>query len=437
MNAIIPDINIKGVLSMSESKKFEKTGMVIFPMQYVEDDNYLKAHIICRTISGEIIAMFIHPKEADVQRAKNNSSSTIPLVETFAETDRRAKLPCEADINNSKNNPFGIMLCEQVEKGKLFTINMNGTQQVQAYKCKWASVLREDSTMPTPAIGLGYIEIGYAYGSKDSPQSYQSIQNMIKGYHEIANNPNMSPLDKQEALQRKYEEITLARKKMFTAVSLKHKGIIENVNINDLNSFRHAIESLSEPWAGKGRYGMTLIRVRRGNTILSQASSQYVMGFNYKENRVMTADENWDSFMKYKMKYLSKWLGRNDISVDLIPAQRINYAYHGIEKCSKDFCQQSPQGSLLPASKMMKQFIDKDFHFRPDLDLVQNNAFIASWTGVRLSEVRKGAGKGNEIASTIHSFSKVFGNALQVTNDLQPRYYMDNKNYDGDIQKAS
>ncbi len=419
---------------MSTENTFEKTGMVIFPIEYVENEDYRKAYIISKTIGGEVIAMFIHPKEEDVLRAKNNSSSTIPLVETFAETDRRAKLPCEASSENSKINPHGILLCEQVEKGKTFSITFNNDRiNVQAYKCKWASVLREDSTMPTPAIGLGYVEVGYKYGDKNSPQSYQSVQNLIKGYHEIANNPNISPLDKQDALQRKYEEITCSRQKIFTAVSIKHRKIIENVNTYDLNELRNHIQGLASPWSGNGRYGMTTIRVRQGNTILSQASTHYTEGYHYKEGRVMTPEENWDNFVKYKLKWLRKYLGKPDYLVDLIPAQRINYAYHGIEKCSNDFCRMSPQGSLNPASKMMKQYIDKDFHFRPDLDLVQHNAFLASWTGVRLSEVRKGKSKGNEIASTIHSFSQVFGNALQVTHDLQKRYYMDNKDYDTQV----
>jgi hypothetical protein len=415
---------------MTEKAKFEKTGMVIFPMKYIENEDYLRAHIICRNLEGEIIAMFIHPKEQDVLRAKNNSSSTIPLVETFAEEGRRARLPCASDIDNSKFKPFGIMLCEQVSEGKMFNIELgNETLSVRAYKCMWASVLREDESMPTPAIGLGYIEIGYAYGAKESPQSYQSIQSQIKQYQEMANNPNINPLDKESILQRKFEEITVQRKKMFAAVSIKHTKIIENVATNNMNDFRRLIESLAYPWSGNGRYGMVIIRVRQGNTILSKASTRFVTGYNYAENRILTENENWDSFQKYEMKYLSKWLNRGDISIDLIPAQRINYAYHGVEKCSNDYCRLSPQGSLYPASKMMKQYIDKDFHFRPDVDLVRNNAFLVSWTGVRLSQVRKGRGKGNEIASTIHSFSKVFGNALQVTRNLEQRYQMDNKAY--------
>jgi len=416
---------------MTDNTRFEKTGMVIFPVEYVENDDYRKAHIICRTLSNEVIAMFIHPKEEDVARAKNNSSSTIPLVEAFAETDRRAKIPCEADLSNSKSNPWGILLCEQVEQGKMFSTVLNGESvKLQAYKCKWASVLRDESSMPTPAIGLGYIEVNYTYSAKNTPQSYQTIQNMIKGYHEIANDPNIPPLEKQDLLQRSFEEITVHRKKIFTAISLKHKLIQENVNTFDLNALRLQIEALAYPWMQNGRYGMVLIRVRQGNTIISSASTQYVTGFHYKENRILTENENWDNFMKYKMKNLRSWLGRNDVSIDLIPAQRINYAYHGMEKCSNDFCRQSPFGTLNPATKMVKQYIDKDYHFRPDFDLVENNAFLASWTGIRLSKVRKGASKGNEIASTIHSFSKVFGNALQVTHDLQQRYFMDNKNYE-------
>lgn len=415
---------------MNEVRKFEKTGMVIFPVEYVENDNYLKSYIICRTLSNELIAMFIHPKEEDVLRAQNNTSSTIPLVETFADTGRRAKQPCEADINNSKENPSGILLCEQVEKGKMYTVSLNNEDvSVRAYKCKWASVLREDNYMPTPAIGLGYIEIGYKYGDKNSQQSFQSIQNMVKDYHEIANNPNINPLDKQDALQRKYEEITCSRQKIFTAISIKHTKILENVNTFDINALKELIQGLANPWSGNGRYGMVIVRIRNGNTILSEASTQYVEGYNYKEKRVMTQDENWDNFTKYKLKYIRKYLNSQQFSIDLIPAQRINYAYHGIEKCSKDFCQMSPHGSLRPATKMMKQYIDKDFHFRPDVDLVRSNAFLASWTGVRLSTVRKGESKGSEIASTIHSFSKVFGNALQVTRDLEMRYYMDNKDY--------
>jgi hypothetical protein len=421
---------------MTKKTEFEKTGMVIFPMQYIENDNYLKAYIIGKTLSGEVIAMFVHPNPDSVKRAENNSSSTIPLVETFADEGRKARLPCEASEDNSKNSPYGILLCEQVTKGKEFLIELNGEKiSVQAYKCVWASVLREDDEMPKPAIGLGYVEVGYAYGDKESSQSFQSIQNQIKEYFEINNNPNISPLDKASVLQRKYEEITVNRKKMFAAVSIKHREIVENVQTYDMASFRQLIEKLAYKWCGNGRYGMVTIRVRNGNTILSKASTRFVTGYNYKEKRILTNDENWDGFMKYEMKHLSKWLNRNDISIDLIPAQRINYAYHGMEKCSKDFCQLSPHGALKPATKMMKLYIDKDFHFRPDIDLVRNNGFLASWVGVRMAEVRQkkskqGGQEKNEIASSIHAFSKVFGNALEVTSDLQKRYYMDFKQTD-------
>ncbi len=415
---------------------FTKTGMIIFPMLYCDNENYLKAYILARDLANNIIAMFIHPKEADIERAKHNSSTVLPSVEEFGDTSLRASTPCYASMDNNKHNTNGILLCEQVEAGKIFIHNdENGSIEVQAYRCKWASVLCDYSESSLPAIGLGYLEIDYAY-EKEGPKSYASIQSQIKQYKQLENDPNIPPLDKEDQLVRLYEGITVERKKIFKVVNIKHNKIVNNVETRNINELRNIIESLCTQYCVNGRYGLVLIRVRDGNTVLSKASSRYEMGFNYKTESICTANENWDKFVKYQLKYLNKYLNNPNLSIDLIPAQVINFAFHGMDKMSKEFCTQSSSQELKGATKLMKQYIDRHFHFKPDVDLVKNSAFLVSWIGVRTSRIRKGKSKGNEIASTIHSFSTVFGNALQVTNDLEHRFKMDFELNDSTMQQS-
>lgn len=406
-------------------KTFTKTGMVIFPMSYSCNENYLKAYILARDLANNIIAMFIHPKEADIQRARSNSSTVLPSVDEFSETGPRASTPCYASPDNSKHKTNGILLCEQVEAGKIFIhSDENGSIEVQAYRCKWASVLCDYYESSLPAIGLGYLEVDYAY-DKEGPKSYASIQSQIKQFKQLENDPNINPLDKEDQLVRLYESITVERKKIFKVVNIKHKEIVNNVETRNINELRSIFENLCNHYCVNGRYGLVLIRVRKGNVVLSQASSRYEMGYNYGTESVCTNQENWDKFVKYKLKYLSKYLKDSSLSIDLIPAQIINFAFHGIDKMNKEFCTPSTSQELKGATKMVKQYIDKSFHFKPDVDLVRNSAFLISWIGVRTSRIRKSKSKGNEIASTIHSFSTVFGNALEVTNDLTHQYRMD------------
>ncbi len=405
----------------------EYKGIIVFPLQYVELNNYFDSFLIGKDASDRIIKLFIRPNEQDVLNAQSSGSTTMPLIENFADISRRAMNPCFADMKNSKHNPVGVLLAEQCSQLNDEIIDFNGEQvNVAVYESRWASNLRESEDMPTPAIGVGYIEVAYNYPKNDA-QNFSQIKSLIKEYDNFNKISSISALDKDEQLQRMYEKITSTRSKIFTAIILKHKEIIEGVTDLSEAGFRGMLEGMAKKYSNNGRYGMVLIRVRQGDVVISSACTEYVQGFNYAGKRINTPDENWQSFLNYKFSKLSPWLSRQDVTIDFIPAQRINTAYHGKAMMGDDFFPVSGANQLLPASKYAKQFIDKECHFDPTVDLVEKSCFLASMVAVRIAKIQKGGDKNNELISNIHSFSTVIGNPFEIRSDLKTSFSMDNK----------
>jgi hypothetical protein len=405
----------------------EYKGIIVFPLQYIELDNYYDSYLIGKDMSDNIIKLFIRPNNEDVLRAQSSGSTTIPLIENFADTSRRAQNPCFAQKDNGKFNPIGVILTEQTHHIGSEVIEFCDQQiSVNVYECKWASNLRENEDMPTPAIGVGYVEITYNYPKNDA-QNYSRIKSLIKEYNNFSKISSISALDKSEQLQRMYEKITAERSKIFTAVILKHKEIEEKISDFSENGFRAKLEEMSNKYTKNGRYGMVLIRVRKGDVVISSACTEYVQGFNYAKKVICTAEENWKSFLDYKFSKLSPWLSNQDVSIDFIPAQRINTAYHGKEMMGNDFFPLSPASHLLPPTKYVKQFIDKSCYFNPSIDLVKESCFLASMIGIRMAKIQKGTDRGNELISNIHSFSTVIGNPFEVRYNLKTPYTMDKK----------
>lgn len=409
----------------------QMAGMVTFPIEYVNNQDYRQAYMLARDLSNNVIKVHIVPKDDLVQRAKGSNSHSVPLISEFSKTGRKALKSCIAKPENSKNNPVGILLCEQVVP--VGQTQHNG-QTYNTFEAKWASNLRIDEAEPTPGIGLGFFEVAYTYPKSDPSRSYNAVQQMIRGFLEKKNSPAMNPLDATSILTQEAEKIFHTRAKRYSAIVLKHREIIENIQVGTPNELRSILEQAVSKYTQDGRYGVALIRVRRGNVVHTQASTRYVQDYNYQEGRVRNNDENWANFRKYEAQKLFPFIKDGQYSVDIIPAQRIYFGPQGVSRYDKEFMPVSQNGVTNPPSKMMKQFVDKLYHHDPSVDLVANQGFLASFVGVRIARIEDGASFGNEIASSIHSFSKVVAPAIAIRADLSA-YQLDvHQNQNGQDQ---
>lgn len=397
----------------------QMAGMVIFPVRYVTEGDYMQHYIIARDMHNQFVKVHIMPNDKMVQRAQQSSSHSIPLVSEFAKTGRKARNPCVADKKNSKQNPFGILLCEQITK-VADSLHMN--YSFPTYQAKWASNLRPDHVEPTPGVGVGFLEIAYTYPSRNPSQSFQAIKSMNDAFIDKANSPIVNPLDRADLLTRDAEMIFNSRAKRYSAMIVKHKEIQENIKVKTPNQLRHTLESAISKYTKNGRYGVALIRVRKGNIVDTDASTRFAMDFNYAEGRINTPDENWSRFRnagKYnEAEKLFPFIKDGGYAIDIIPCQRIYFGPQGVTKYDRELMPISGQGHVNPPSKLMKQFVDKNFHNDPTRDLVNHHAFLASFVGVRVARIEDGASMGNEIASTIHSYSKVIAPAIALRSDL-------------------
>lgn len=389
------------------------SGMVIFPVTYVVTDDYKQSYVIARDLNNKFVKVHICPNEKAVQRSNSGDAFSIPLVSEFAKTGRHARNPCYADKKNSKNNPVGILLCEQVQKVQ---DSEHKGYSFPTFTAKWASVLRIDTLEPTPGLGIGFFEVAYTY-PKDQPQkNIAAINQMIKGFVEKANSPIINPLERSEILTREAELIFNTRAKRYSAMIIKHNEIVENISVTTPKELRTILESSVQKYTVDGRYGVALIRVRRGNVVNTSASTRFSMEYNYSERRINTDEENWHNFRKYQLNNLYPFIKDPAYSIDIIPCQRIYFGPKGVGRFNKEFMPVSPASVVNPPSKWMKQFIDKKYHVDPTVDLVKKQAFLASFIGVRVA--RESGGQQNHLASTIHSVSKVVCPAIAIKSDL-------------------
>jgi hypothetical protein len=282
--------------------------------------------------------------------------------------------------------------------------------------CKWASNLRPDEEEPTPGVGVGFLDIAFLYTNDQT--KFQAQKKLEQEFLEIENSPAISPLDRDRLLAQASEKLFNFYDKSYSAVIIKYKEINENIAVSSEEHFRQLLESAVSKYAMNGRYGIALLRVRNGDTVIVSECTRYTMNYNYTEHRVMTPDENWESFKSYDMKNIMAYINNPQYSVDIIPCQRIYFGPQGITKYNKELMPVSFNGVINPPSKLMKQFVDKNFHRNATKNLVKNEAFLASHIGVRVARIEDGQSSGNEIASTIHSFSRVISPAIAIRADL-------------------
>lgn len=399
----------------NDKKQGFKGGMLLYPREYHIDENNPDLSY-CYGVNeyGKDVIFYLDPTEQARESArKSTTGQTVPNFEEFADDDRRATKQCNADEMNSPAKPFGILMMEQAAPKEENTIT-DKYPGIPVYDAKWASILREGIYMNVPPIGFGYMEIGFhpkVNGEVDDLKlQYKQVEQDFSG-------GRMSEVDADEKKENLYLQITQNRQKWFIAVILKHKQQV-TLTHNSKEEFFGYLSSYLNNYTDNGMYGGAMIRVRRGDVVDSKLSCYCNMSYDYKKGCVKDVNVVLDDWFKFNGNRIMKAATKDaNVTIDIIPTQRINFGKMSVDKYSKDLG--------LMSSKIMKTYVDKSAHFNPNVDFFREKVFLASKIGVRLANVKRGASKGGFLASTIHSFSPPLGNIFSLNNKGEVVYKMD------------
>lgn len=399
----------------NEKKQELKGGMILCPREYyIDSENGDLSYCYGVNEYGKEVVFYLNPTEQAREAARSSSTGqTVPNFEEFSDDDRRNTKQCNPDPENSLASPYGILMMEQISVKEDHSLSAK-YPSVPVYEAKWASILREGDYMEMPPIGFGYMEIGYhpkVNGEVDDLRlQYQDIESQLaQGI--------ISEVDAEEKKENLYLQITSRRQKWFIAVIVKHKMqvTIENKNQETIASY---LSTYLTKFTDKGMYGGAMIRVRNGDIVDSELSCYCNMSYDYQNKCVRDVNQVVNDWFKFNgNKILRKAQGDNNIHIDIIPTQRINFAKMSTDKYSKDLASMS--------SKIMKTYVDRKAHFNPNINFFKDKVFLLSKVGVRLAKAKRGESKGNLLGSTIHSFSPPMGNIFSINSSGEMKYKMD------------
>lgn len=394
-----------------------KGGMIVYPREYfVDEDNEFQSHLRALNHLGEECIVFIEPTDENRRKAADSSSAeTVPSLLVFAETGRRAVRPCIADPENGPDNACGIFVLEQVSYDAVRTQSFG----LPVYTGKWASVLREDDSVPDCMVGKGYLEMGF---KRDlSPEA----SDMLLEYKEIdlrMNAGGLSAIEGQEIKEGLATRIMASRKKWFVAVLVKPHETLR-LPVVSQNTLEAALRPGLTKYTHDGMYGGALIRARKGRVVLSRLSGYCNMQYDYTEGGVKAFEAVFAEFMKFTGSRLVTAKQRDpDITVEVIPVQRVNCGKLGNDKFSKDVC--APLYGK--ASKVMNTYIDRRVHSDPEAKYLLEKPFLYADIAIRLAQAKEKKSKGNCLVSSVHAFSSPYGNAFCMDPKGRSRLVMDN-----------
>lgn len=397
-----------------------KGGMLFYPRKYVVDEaNADLSYASGVDIMGKPMVVHIVPTDQARSNARNSDTAqSIPSFSEFSQTHRKAMHPCFASDDNSYATPAGVLLLEQV------TVKMDLSPEhgCRVYNCKWASVLRETDDSPVVPIGYGYLEINCNKKYSDEVNEY--INRYMQINADIQSGAIENLIDADQERMKLHATIMSKKKKWFIAVILKNKELIQLSDVS-VNGFKQALAPILTKYTVNGMYGGALIRVRDGNVVLSEISTQCDMAYDYQNKRVKTVDEAIDEFLAWDGRRLISSVKKSPglLIVEIIPTQRINCGKLGNDRYNKDL---SYSGSSLQVPKTLKVYVSKDAHLDPLADYKKEKRFIYSMIAVRLAEIHKGEGAGNMLVSAIHAFSSPIGNPFAIDKTGKPTYVLNN-----------
>jgi hypothetical protein len=405
----------------NEVKK-PRGGMIFYPRNYVLDTVDAE-HSYAEGVNqnGEACVVYLNPDLKARENAKNsNTAQSIPRFEEFAETHRRAMHPCFCAETNGPDSPSGIMLLEQISE-----FNDSPKQHsCPVYVSKWASVLRDWPDAPQAPVGLGYLEINF--NPKVSPEVNEYMQQYNDIDAELKSGVFESVIDAEEKKQKLHDLIMAGKHKWFVAALLKIDELTL-VSKPSESSFSDVLLPIMSKYTFKGMYAGAIIRVRKGNQVISSLCAHCDMQFDYKKKDIMDPKEVVSNFLKWDgRKIINEARQDPSLIVEIIPVQRINCGKLGNDKYSKEFaCGNSNIPNPVP--KVLKTYVDRDLHGNPFSNYKKEKAFLFSNIAIRVAEIRSNKGEGNILVSSIHAFSAPIGNIFSVDKTGNSVYVMDNK----------
>lgn len=386
---------------MTEKQKEEVKGFVFYPREYhIVEGDILSSYATGISEGGQVCRVYIHPEDEHVEAAKNNPDKRVPSFEDFQESEP----PCEADPENGPDNPISMILIEQASRGD----DSERESDEMTMIGKWASVIKLNKRALKPPVGYGYLE--YSVNTKSEEAQYILMQ-LAQVQEEIKKEQGDKlslESTRDDLCSRLYEVSTC----FFSAVMLDYKAIRVLSNENEVKEY---LMACCNRYTKDGRYAGALIRARDDERVYISECDTFDLRYISKEGRQETPEEAVHRYLKYGGSKKISSILRSGRILEVIPTQRVNLGPMGNAKYKKDL-------SNSATSKIMKTYVEGSYHFRPDVDIRKEKAFLYSRIAVRMAKVKKGAGKGNQIASSVHAYVKPRGNAFQIDDRARPIY---------------
>lgn len=399
-----------------------KGGMVLYPREYVIDPtNSDNSYVVGADIKGRVVVAYIIPTEQAKANARDsNTAQSIPSLEEFSQTHRKAMHPCFASKDNSYASPSGVLLLEQISPFNDCPVK----HDLPVYKCKWASILRETDDSPLVPMGYGFLEINCNRKFSDEINEYINRYNEIDADIKAGLIDNVVDADQEK--MRLHSMIMSKKKKWFIAVILKNRELIQLTNVTEAG-FVEVLRPFLERYTEKGMYGGAMIRVRDGNTVLSELCSQCDMSYDYKNLVVRDVKGVIDDFLAWDGKKIIRELkSKPQLIVEIIPTQRINCGKIGNDRYNKDL---SYLGGSMQIPKTLKTYVSSEVYTNPVIDYKKEKKFLYSMIAVRVAEIHSSKGTGNLLVSAIHAFSAPIGNVFSIDESGKPAYIMNNSEW--------
>jgi hypothetical protein len=398
--------------SLEALRNGKTTGFIGYPQSYELGQTPETSFIRGVDQAGQPFLLELKIPSNFIEAAKKKTDISIPDVISLAETHRKARNPCFAgDINGPGNAMSGVFLAEQVKIVNAATHH---------YSANWLSILREDKNAPAQRSGLGYMEInGKQSKTAEAEEKKFRLIEMNDAYNGVlSSNPNAESVMGISLLEFTQERDDLAlalfdmQQKWFIGVEVQYDRLVNLKMGDELSAKKRVVDFISDNSVNGMDGGVILRPVKtEGNQRIVVVDSVRRLNhqYDYRSQSIPTVDSLWSTFMEMGGSGWIKAMNKKGYEVEAIPCQRVNCGKVSNEKYAKEMGKRF--------SKQLKAFVDNRFHHAPYVNFSMQNAYLASPIAMRNAETRKSDFNGNILLSSMHSFGKALGNALEIDKD--------------------
>ena len=377
--------------------------VVFYPRKYhIDDVDPSNSYVEGVSIKGIPFKIKIQLAEDYLDSIKADTEKVAPTMELFASADRRNNPYCGASLENGPG--------AEDRQGVILFSKVFPTEDREVFTAGWAVVLAADEYAPEPLHGVGRMEISYLDLNFETSEVV-SLQNELT---ELKRSLKGSE-DKFEIQGHILRLNSLLDEKR----QIKFRAVFDYVNEVKLISEaglpfspsdveEAAYEALERYTTDDGRYGGFTLRVRDSDTVINELS--FELSKYFLKDQPVSTDKVWGDFLRYKggNSILRKIARNNNLTVELIPSQRIN--------CG-------PKGNALYKKPKELSMLRQTFVHGQE-ETFSMNAMIS----VRPVITRKGSA--NTILGSIYATSSPLGNVLSMDEKARVAYkidYLENK----------